>query len=55
MIHEITLAMRMDASPRDLVTMIHVHPTISEAVLEAGEDTMGLAIHKMGRRPSAGG
>jgi dihydrolipoamide dehydrogenase len=50
-IHEVTLAMRMEASPGDLVTTIHVHPTISEVVLEAGEDTMGLAIHKMGRRP----
>lgn len=50
-IHEVTLAMHMEASPGDLVTTIHVHPTISEVVLEAGEDTMGLAIHKAGRRP----
>lgn len=54
-IHEVTLAMRMEASPGDLVTTIHVHPTISEVVLEAGEDTMGLAIHKLGRRPQKEG
>ncbi len=49
-IAEVALAMRMEASPGDIVTTIHVHPTISEVVLEASEDTMGLAIHKMGRK-----
>lgn len=49
-IGEVALAMRMEASPGDIVTTIHVHPTISEVILEAGEDTMGLSIHKMGRR-----
>jgi dihydrolipoamide dehydrogenase len=51
-IGEIALAMRMEASPGDIVTTIHVHPTLSEVVLEASEDTMGLSIHKMGRRPA---
>jgi dihydrolipoamide dehydrogenase len=46
---EIALAMRMEASPDDIVGTIHVHPTISEVILEAGEDTSGMAIHKMGR------
>ncbi len=49
-IGEVTVAMRMEASPGDIVTTIHVHPTISEVILEAGEDTMGLSIHKLGRR-----
>ena len=49
-IGEIAVAMRMEASPGDIVTSIHVHPTISEVILEAAEDTMGLSIHKMGRR-----
>lgn len=52
-IAEVALAMRMEASPGDIVTTIHVHPTISEVVLEASEDTMGLSIHKMGRRTAA--
>jgi dihydrolipoamide dehydrogenase len=51
-IHEVAIAMRMEASPGDIVTTIHVHPTISEVVLEASEDTMGLAIHKIGRKSS---
>jgi dihydrolipoamide dehydrogenase len=49
-IGEVALAMRMEASPGDIVTTIHVHPTVSEVVLEAGQDTMGLSIHKA-RRP----
>jgi dihydrolipoamide dehydrogenase len=49
-IGEISVAMRMEASPGDIVTTIHVHPTISEVILEAAEDTMGLSIHKMGRK-----
>jgi len=49
-IGELTVAMRMEASPGDIVTTIHVHPTVSEVILEASEDTMGLSIHKMGRR-----
>jgi dihydrolipoamide dehydrogenase len=49
LIGEIALAMRMEASPGDVVTTIHVHPTVSEAILEAGQDTMGLSIHKAGR------
>lgn len=51
-IHELAIAIRMEASPGDIVTTIHVHPTLSENVLEASEDTMGLAIHKMGKKPA---
>ncbi|MBI5442091.1 MAG: dihydrolipoyl dehydrogenase [Deltaproteobacteria bacterium] len=43
---EIAVAMRMEASPGDIVTTIHVHPTVSEVILEASEDTMGLSIHR---------
>ncbi len=53
-ISEIAIAMRMEASPGDIVTTIHTHPTLSEVVLEASEDTMGLAIHKMGRKAQRG-
>ena len=47
---EIALAMRMAASPGDIVTTIHVLPTVREVILEAGQDTVGLSIHKAGRR-----
>lgn len=53
-IHELAIAMRMEASPGDIVTTTHVHPTLSEIVLEASEDTMGLSIHKVGRKPGKG-
>jgi dihydrolipoamide dehydrogenase len=49
-IGEIAVAMRMGASVGDVVGTIHIHPTVSEAILEAGEDTLGLAIHKAARR-----
>lgn len=53
-IHELAIAMRMEASPGDIVTTTHVHPTLSEIVLEASEDTMGLSIHKIGKKPGKG-
>jgi dihydrolipoamide dehydrogenase len=49
LVGELAVAMRMEASPGDIVTTIHVHPTLSEVILEASEDTMGLSIHR-GRR-----
>lgn len=54
-IGELTVSMRMEASPGDIVTTIHVHPTLNEVILEASEDTMGLSIHKMGRRSAREG
>jgi dihydrolipoamide dehydrogenase len=40
---------RMTAA--ELGRLIHSHPTLPEMVKEASEDTEGLAIHKIGRRP----
>lgn len=45
LVHEIALAMRLGAKAEDIVHTIHAHPTFSEAVLEAAEDTVGRAIH----------
>lgn len=45
LIHEGALAMRMGASSKDLGSMIHSHPTLSEAIMEAAEDVHGSAIH----------
>ncbi|PLX38819.1 MAG: dihydrolipoyl dehydrogenase [Deltaproteobacteria bacterium] len=50
LVAELALAIRVEASPGDIVTTIHAHPTLSEVILEASEDTMGLAIHKAGRK-----
>ena len=44
-IHEGVLAMKMGATARDLGHMIHAHPTLAEAVMEAAEDAHKKAIH----------
>jgi dihydrolipoamide dehydrogenase len=45
MVHEGALAMKMGATARDLGHMIHAHPTLSEAMMEAAEDVHKTAIH----------
>jgi dihydrolipoamide dehydrogenase len=45
MVHEGVLAMKMGATARDLGHMIHAHPTLAEAVMEAAEDVHKMAIH----------
>ena len=47
MIHEAVLAIKMEATVEELQTMIHAHPTLSEAIGEAALDVRGDAIHKM--------
>lgn len=44
-IGELALAMRLQATAADVGSTIHVHPTISEAVLEAALDAGGNAVH----------
>jgi len=46
LIHEIAVAMRAGVPVRDLGEMVHAHPTLSEAVMEAAADAGGSAIHK---------
>ena len=45
MVHEGALAMKMGATARDLGHMIHAHPTLAEAVMEAAEDVHKMAVH----------
>ncbi|HEX2956551.1 MAG TPA: dihydrolipoyl dehydrogenase [Chitinispirillaceae bacterium] len=45
LIHELLLAKTTELLPNDLATMIHVHPTISETVMEAARAVDGWAIH----------
>jgi dihydrolipoamide dehydrogenase len=45
LIAEAALAMRLEATLDELVSTIHAHPTIGEAMQEAALDTDGLAIH----------
>lgn len=47
MISELTLAVTLGASAETLADMIHPHPTMSEAVMEACADALGRSIHKL--------
>jgi dihydrolipoamide dehydrogenase len=45
LIAEAALAMRLEATTDELISTIHAHPTIGEAMPEAALDTDGIAIH----------
>lgn len=47
LIHEGVAAIKLEATVEELATMIHAHPTLAEAILEAALDVKGEAIHKM--------
>lgn len=47
LIHEGVMAIRLEATIEELMTTIHAHPTLSEAMGEAALDIKGEAIHKM--------
>ena len=40
------IALRLESTVEELMTMIHAHPTLAEAVLEAALDVKGEGIHK---------
>ncbi len=52
-IHECSLAIAADLNLRDLAQAIHAHPTVTEAIGEAAEDAMGLAIHLLRQEAKA--
>ncbi len=45
MIAELGLAMEMEATHDEIISTIHAHPTLSEAIHEAAEQSRGHAIH----------
>ncbi|MGQ9672980.1 MAG: dihydrolipoyl dehydrogenase [Candidatus Aminicenantales bacterium] len=47
LIGELALALRKGLSLEDMASTIHVHPTLSEAVMEAAMKTKGTAIHAL--------
>ena len=47
LIHQAVMALKLEATVDELITMIHAHPTLAEAVLEAALDVKGEAIHKV--------
>ncbi len=50
LIHEGALAMQGGLTVTDMADMIHAHPTLSEGLMEAAEDSEGLAIHQARKR-----
>jgi dihydrolipoamide dehydrogenase len=46
LISELTLAITLKAKAEDIANMIHPHPALSEAIMEACGDALGMAIHK---------
>lgn len=47
LIHEGVAAIKLESTVEELMTMIHAHPTLAEAMLEASLDVKGEAIHKL--------
>lgn len=50
LIAEAAVAMQQGLSAQQLSEVIHAHPTLPEALMEAAEDVAGLAVHKMSRK-----
>jgi dihydrolipoamide dehydrogenase len=49
LIGELSLAVEVGARIEDVVSTIHTHPTLSEAIMEAAAATRAEAVHKMNR------
>ncbi|NLI00799.1 MAG: dihydrolipoyl dehydrogenase [Chthonomonadales bacterium] len=47
MIHEAVAAIELEGTVDELKHMVHAHPTLPEAIMEAALDVHGMAIHKM--------
>ena len=47
LIAELTLAMRRGLTVADVADTVHIHPTLSEEVMEAALKTRGEAIHAL--------
>ncbi len=45
LIQEVALAMKMEATPEDIVATLHPHPNLSEAIWEAALDIKGETLH----------
>jgi dihydrolipoamide dehydrogenase len=50
LVAEVAVAMQQQMTAAQLGRLIHSHPTLPEMIKEAAEDTVGEAVHKIGRR-----
>ncbi len=46
MLAELSVALRLETTAEELMTTIHAHPTLSEAVMEAAADALGVCVHQ---------
>jgi dihydrolipoamide dehydrogenase len=46
LIAEACAALELEATSESIARTVHAHPTLSEAMMEAGEDVLGHSIHK---------
>ncbi len=45
LVHELLLAKKAELLPEDIATMVHAHPTLSEALMESARAAEGWVIH----------
>jgi dihydrolipoamide dehydrogenase len=46
MLAELSLAMKLECTAQELMETVHAHPTLSEAVMEAAADALGVCVHQ---------
>ena len=46
MLAELSLAMKLESTATELMLTVHAHPTLSEAVMEAAADALGMCVHQ---------
>jgi dihydrolipoamide dehydrogenase len=43
---ELSLAMKLECTAKEIMETIHAHPTLSEAVMESAADALGVCVHQ---------
>jgi dihydrolipoamide dehydrogenase len=43
---EVSLALKLECTAKEIMETIHAHPTLSEAVMEAAADALGVCVHQ---------
>jgi len=46
MLGELSVALRLETTAEELMLTVHAHPTLSEAVMEAAADALGVCVHQ---------
>ena len=43
---ELGLAMKLQCTAHEILATVHAHPTMSEGVMEAAADALGICVHQ---------